>query len=500
MSTLPVRIFTSSQVRAIEKAYAAEHNGHCYDLMERAGAALVEHLLRICRNPSAVWIFCGRGNNGGDGYVAGALLRGRGIEVRLFAVGDPHEHSEAFTAREFFISRGGRVENVLPSREESRPAAVIDALLGTGISSSPRAPVSEWIAFINKLGATVFSVDVPSGVDADTGAVPGDCVSAACTVCMLALKPGLFTSDAVDYTGEILFDPLGVDTERYAAAPGDARSLSRAAYSDILDALPVRLRSCNKGDNGKVLIIAGSSGMGGAAIMAGIGALRGGAGLVKIATDPLNVPAINAVHPELMTVDFTDEQAVDAALSWCDAVAVGPGLGQTPHAERLLELVRLSGRDCVLDADALNLLSKHGDDYQENRILTPHPGEAARLAGQSVEEIEKNRFESAQYLQERYGGVVLLKGAGTVVCDRRRMTVISEGSPALATGGSGDLLTGIIAALAAGELSLRQAAVIGACLHAKAGMLAAEEFGPIGTVPTDLENYLRRLINGRVRA
>lgn len=500
MSTLPVKIFTSAQVRAIEKAYASEHNGHCYDLMERAGGALVENLLANCATPSEVWIFCGRGNNGGDGYVAGALLLGRGVKVRLFAVGEPHEHTEAATAKEFFISRGGRIETLLPSRDEGRPTAVIDALLGTGISSSPRAPVSEWIAFINKLGSKVFAVDVPSGVNADTGTAPGDCVSADFTVCMLALKPGLFTSDAVDYTGTILFDPLGVDVERYAALSSESRSMGRAGYADIAGQLPVRTRSCNKGDNGKVLIIAGSRGMGGAAVMAGIGALRGGAGLVKIATDPANVPALNSVHPELMTVDFNDQSAVDKALDWCDVAAIGPGLGQSPLAERLLEQVRASERDCILDADALNLLAKSGDDYQDNRILTPHPGEAARLAGQSIEEIEKNRFESAQYLQERYGGIVLLKGAGTVICDKRRLTLISDGSPALATGGAGDLLTGLIAALAAGELSLRQAAVIGACLHAKAGELAASEFGPVGTVPTDLENYLRRLINGRVRA
>lgn len=499
MSILPTKLFTTAQVRYIEGQYALEHNGHCYDLMERAGEAVVNEVIKLCGSPEEVWIFCGRGNNGGDGYVAGALLLERGLMVRLFAVGDPHEHTEAATAKEYFFSRGGRIESVLPSKEESHPNIVIDALLGTGISSAPHAPVSEWISFINRLDATVVAVDIPSGINADTGAVPGVCVNATCTVCMLGLKPGLFTGDSVDYVGQVVFASLGIETERYGANQILERSISRTSYQEIVPQLPIRPRSSNKGDNGKVLIIAGSRGMGGAALLAGIGALRCGAGLVKIATDPCNVPAINSVHPELMTLDFADDNAVNAALSWCDVVAIGPGLSQNERAAHLLDLVRSSECDCIYDADALNLLAKSGGDYQENRIITPHPGEAARLCGQSIEEVNDHRLECATYLQETYGGVVLLKGAGTVVCDKRRLTVITNGSPALASGGMGDLLTGMIAALAAGELMLRQATVLGACIHAKAGEMAQDEFGASGTVATDLEAYIRRLINGKVR-
>lgn len=500
MNALPVKVYLTAAVKAVESAYAANHGGDCYDLMERAGAALVRAAEKIKSDQPEIWIFCGRGNNGGDGYVAGSLLLERGARIRLFAVGEPHEESEAARACRNFLSRGGKIETMLPSLDEGRPGIIIDALLGTGISSEPHFPVSDWISFINRVRAKVIAVDCPSGMNADTGAVLGNCVNADCTVCMLALKPGLFTSDAVDYTGKILFDALGCDLDDYQdeLARFEKIPLTRSSYEDIVPQLLQRFKSCNKGDNGRVLIIAGSRGMGGAAILAGCGALRAGAGLVKIATDPFNVNAINSIHPELMTADFNDDEAVKAALQWCDTVAVGPGLSKSRRSRELLDLVFDSGVDCIADADALSLMSAQEPLPQENRIITPHPGEAGRLLGCDAETVNADRFTAASKLQQLYGGVVLLKGAGSVVCDRHRMTVIDSGSPALAVGGSGDMLTGIIAALAAGGLSLRQAALIGACIHGKAGEMAEEEYGSAGTLPSDLEGYIRRLVNGRV--
>ncbi|MDY6323389.1 MAG: NAD(P)H-hydrate dehydratase [Succinivibrio sp.] len=497
MSALPYRMYTSAQVKAIEAAWAADHNGHCFDLMEKAGAALADAVARSLPRASSCWVFAGRGNNGGDGYEAAALLLRRGFAVRLFAAGEPHPRTEAATAAEFFRAQGGVAEGALPKESDPRPDAIIDALLGTGISSAPRAPLSEWIAFINRSRVPVFSADVPSGLTADTGAVPGDCVSAYATVCMLALKPGLFTGEAADYTGKVLFDPLGADAQALHAKQEDGLpAIVRQGYADIIPDLPSRPRCCNKGDNGKVLIIAGAFGMGGAAAIAGTGALRAGAGLVKLATAPATIAAANAVHPELMTVDFNDDTAVEAALSWCDTVAVGPGLGQSQRARELVALSGDSGRPCVFDADALNILAKD-PDFCPNRIITPHPGEAARLLDTDVASVQGDRLRAAFELQKRYGGVALLKGAGTVIADGRRLTVISSGSPALASGGMGDLLTGIIAALACGELSLSQAAVFGACIHGRAGELAEERCGAAGTLPLDLEQDIRRLVNGR---
>lgn len=499
MSVLPVKLYSVAAIKAAERAYAEIH-GSCYELMLRAGKVLADAVHKVLKSDHEVWIFCGSGNNGGDGYVAGKILSECGIRVRLFAIAAAHEGSEAQRAYREYISADLRVESSLPSLQQSRPRIIIDALLGTGITKEPGEKLSTWISFINRAQAYVISADCPSGVNADTGEVPGDCVNADKTVCMLALKPGLFTSDAVDYVGTVEFADLSCDMNDFhdETSAVDVFSLSRYAYDEIKADLPVRLRSCNKGDNGRVLIIAGAQGMGGAAVMAGCGALRAGAGLVKIATDPANVSALNASYPELMTVDFNDDEVVKKALQWCDLVAIGPGLSQSPRAHALLDLVVDSGIDCVADADALTLLSKSEFCPQENRILTPHPGEAARLLHCDCESINKNRLVAARRLQQMYGGTVVLKGAGTVVCDRHGECLISDGSPALACGGSGDLLTGIISALAAGGMSLRQAAIIGVCIHGKAGKMSADEHGPIGSLPTDLEMYVRRLVNGRV--
>lgn len=498
MSALPYQMFKTCEVRVIEKAHAQRAGGDCYDLMQKAGRALARAVRARLPGARLVWVFAGRGNNGGDGYAAASELMGQGLGVRLFAAGALHEGSEARRARDDFISQGGIVETLLPGRDDPRPDAIIDALLGTGVREAPRSPVYEWIMLINSSRSHVISADVPSGLNADTGCAPGECVRADCTVCMLALKPGLFTGEAVDYCGEILCDSLGVDIKPFCdRSITGGEPLLRQAYADIVPDLPQRLRSCNKGDNGKVLIIAGSRGMGGAAAIAGAGALRAGAGLVKIACDPACATMINCVHPELMTVDFTDDAAVRQALSWCGTVAAGPGLSTSPRARALVRMALDSGRDCVLDADALNIIAAMPPEAMPSRIITPHPGEAARLLGCTVAKVEADRIEAARELQSRYGGVALLKGAGTVVCDGRRTTVISGGSPALASGGMGDLLTGIISALLAGGLTKSQAAVFGACIHARAGEMAEAEYGAAGTLPTDLEGYVRRLANGR---
>lgn len=498
MDSLPYQMFTTSEIRNIERFHATTSGGDCYDLMRLAGRALVNEIKRRAPHSKLVWIFVGGGNNGGDGYAAASELISQGLGVRVFASGAPHENSEARRACGDFISKGGIVETLLPERSDPRPDVIIDALLGSGVRSSPRPPIDEWIMFINSSRAQVISADIPSGLNADTGCAMGECVRADSTVCMLALKPGLFTGEAVDYCGQVVCDPLGIDIKAFSDRKlTGGLPLTRQSYTDILPDLPQRLRSCNKGDNGKVLIIAGGRGMGGAAAIAGTGALRAGAGLVKVACDPSNVQMLCSIHPELMTVDFNDDEAVKKALAWCDTVAIGPGLSVRQRSEDLVHMVLSSGRDCVFDADALNILSQGQREARTNRIITPHPAEAARLLGCTVQEIEQDRLTAARQLQSVYGGVVLLKGAGTVIADGRGVTVISGGSPALASGGMGDLLTGIIAALCAGELTQKQAAVFGACIHARAGEIAEGEYGAAGTLPTDLEESIRRLVNGR---
>ncbi len=501
MDTLPPPVFATCEIKLIEQSYAREHNGHCYDLMEKAGAAVFERIMALAPRPKSVWVFCGHGNNGGDGYVVGALLTEHRVPFRLFAVGTPRDGTEAYTACEYFKSLGGKIETELPKGGDEAPEVAVDALLGTGISSAPRAPICEWIQFINRLKCRTVAVDIPSGVAADTGLVPGDAVRAALTVSMIALKPGLLTGDAVDYVGKVECDSLGVDTAPFyglnvaeneeAPLPVTVRT-----YEDITDTLPKRDLSCNKGENGKLLIIGGAVGMAGAAIICGLGALRSGAGLVKVATQLSNVPAFNACEPTLMTADINDDKALQQALEWADVVAVGPGLSQGVRAQSILPRLTEMDIPLVYDADALNLLAK-APDFCDNRVLTPHPGEAARLLKCSVDKIAENRPAAAYKLQQRYGGVVLLKGAGTVICNGKRLTIIREGSPAMAVGGMGDLLTGILGSLLGQGLTPYQAAVAAAAIHGRAGKLAGEQGGVNGTLPRDLLKYVRRLCNGQ---
>lgn len=493
-------VLSSHTVRLVEQEYARSHGGHCYTLMERAGAGVLRRLLKAVPHPHLVWIFAGKGNNGGDGYVVARLLKEQGIAHRVFAVGKPHPGTEANAACENFRQAGGFIEYGLPEDGATRPDAIVDALLGTGIDSAPRAPFDEWILFINRTHAFTLSIDVPSGLNADSGQAPGDCVSAQLTVAALALKPGLFTGQAPDYCGQVVLEDLGLNLN---SDPGLTELISRSGqlpmlqrtYEEILDDLPVRQPSSHKGDAGRVLIIGGAEGYGGAAVLASMAALRAGAGLVKAVIDPVNIPALNAACPEIMTADASDASAVSAALNWADCIAIGPGLGQSEAALSLVKQVMAQGKSTVYDADALNLMARHQLRPEGSlHILTPHPGEAARLLGQSVPEINADRLDSARRLQDRYGGCVLLKGAGSIICDGRRLNIIREGSPAMASGGMGDVLTGLTAAFLAQGLAPKMAILAAACVHGRAGALAGQS-GIIGTAASDLLPFIRRLVN-----
>lgn len=507
--SLPHHVFTTQEIRMIEQEHAQVNNGHCYDLMEKAGRAVFEEMCAVKPHPRMVYVLTGKGNNGGDGYIVAAMLLKHRIPFRLFALGQPHADSEAYTAFSYFTQVGGVVEYELPDLAAETalgkgPEVVIDALLGTGLESAPRDPVGSWIEFINSTKAYVVAVDVPSGINADTGTVYTDSVMADKTVCMLGLKPGLVTGDAVDYIGEIKVATLGIDVNSYhgkiTASEVDGAPyypLYLATYDEVLADLPVRTQSAHKGDSGRVLIIGGSLGYGGAISIAGQGALRSGAGLVKIATDKANVSALNAARPELMTVDMCDDAAMAQALSWADVIAIGPGLGQSARAEHLVDMALAADKPTILDADALNIVSHHGMSFNRRTILTPHPGEAARLLGTTATKINADRYKAVYELQQHCGGVVLLKGAGTLVCDGKSIFIIKEGSPAMASGGMGDLLTGIIAALRAQGLSQMQATVAGACIHGRAGTLAGVSGGINGTLALDLVPFVRLLVNKR---
>ena len=496
-------VFKSNEVKAIEAIYAQAHHGSCFDLMQRAGRAVFEKKIKTKREDINVWIFVGKGNNGGDGYIVASLLDESNIQYRVFALGEPKEGTEAYLAYEYYLSIGGKIENSLPNYDENPPDIIVDALLGTGLNSAPKSPCDEWILFINRMRTYTISIDVPSGVDADTGNVPGDCVKASVTVCMLALKIGLLTSDALDYVGRLVFANLQFNVANFWGNKSPLYNetmlpIRQKQYIDIIEDLPVRSKNSHKGDSGKVLAICGSLGTGGAACLCAMGALRCGAGLVKVATFKDNITAINAYSPELMTIDYANADMLRQGLNFADVIAIGPGLGVDNNAILLVDSLSNIDKHVIYDADALNLIAKGYVKPNKKCILTPHPLECARLLNVSLDYVAADRVRACSELQHKYGGIALLKGAGTIVCDGKFITIINEGSAAMATGGMGDVLTGMIASLIAQGLNPRDAVVSAACIHGRAGFLAGQEHGMIGTIASDLFVYIHKLVNNHV--
>ena len=343
---------------------------------------------------------------------------------------------------------------------------------------------------INSASAPVVSIDVPSGIDANTGVRLGAAVEAALTVTFIGLKQGLYTGDGPAYCGEIMFDDLAVPRSKTEAELATAALLGPQHLAGRFRA---RARTAHKGDNGHVLIIGGTPGFSGAARLAGEAACRVGAGLVSVALHPDSVAGVNSGRPELMVHAIRDGEALQPLLRRASVIAIGPGLGQSPWATKLLATVLEQERPLVLDADALNLLAREPIAVP-HAVLTPHPGEAARLLGLSTAEIHADRFAAAAALHERFRGVVVLKGAGTIVAGMGVPTVIGAGNPGMGGGGMGDVLTGVIAALIAQGAPAGAAARFGACVHAVAGDRAART-GERGLLAGDLMPHLRTLVN-----
>ena len=345
---------------------------------------------------------------------------------------------------------------------------------------------------IHATGAPVLALDVPSGVNADTGDVPGAAVQANVTVTFIAAKRGLFTGLAPGYVGNVQWEPLGLPETLWQDAQADAELMRPWT-------LPSRPRQAHKGNNGHVLAIGGDHGTAGAIRLCGEAALRGGAGLVSVATRAEHLTALNSARPELMVHEVNGPQALEALLPRATVLALGPGLGQGAWGHALWLTAIESGKPLVLDADGLNLLAREPRELPATAVITPHPGEAARLLDCDTAAIAKDRFAAARELTRRYRAVAVLKGAGSLVADSNgRVAVCPWGNPGMATGGMGDLLTGIIAALIAQGCDAWQAACLGVALHARAGDLAARQGGgERGLLATDLLDPLRRLLNGQ---
>ncbi len=371
------------------------------------------------------------------------------------------------------------------------PADVyVDALYGTGLNRAPDQIASRLIRELNALLAPVLALDIPSGLSADTGACPGDAVRATVTVSFIAWKRGMFTYGA-EVAGEKELRTLGLPSTVWESTPPDAGLLRP-------DSLPRRARDEHKGSNGHVLAIGGDHGTGGAIRMAGEAALRTGAGLVSVATRAEHVSAMNAARPELMARGVDDVAALVPMMARASVLAVGPGLGQGGWGRTLWQAALDSGKPLVLDADGLNLLAATPRRFDGQAVLTPHPGEAGRLLGVSTSEVQNDRFAAARDMASRFGAVVVLKGSGSLIATPDgRLAVCPWGNPGMASGGMGDILTGVIAALLAQGCDPWRAACLGVGLHARAGDIAAEE-GERGLLASDLLAPIRILLNRSV--
>jgi NAD(P)H-hydrate epimerase len=488
----PTALYRAEEVRELDRKAIVGRGIPGYTLMCRAAAATLEALRQRWPKAQRVVVLCGVGNNGGDGYALARLGHAEKLDARVLFLGDPDKLTgDARQAREDCLAAGVSVASYTPAPLSSADI-IVDALLGTGLQ---RAVTGEWaqaIGAVNECSAPVVSIDIPSGLDADTGRIHGVGVRATLTVTYIGLKRGLFTAQARAYCGDIRFDSLAVPADIYPEVPSTAR---RYAGEDIEWLLPPRERDAHKGDCGHVLVVGGDHGMGGAARMAAESAARVGAGLVSVATRHEHAAAQAAIRPEIMFRGVEDSHEFSVAARRATAIAVGPGLGQGAWGQLMWKQVLGHSGVKVVDADALNLLAAQ-TRRSEDWILTPHPGEAGRLLGVSAAEVEEDRFAAVEALQTRYGGVCILKGAGTLVLGSDGcVTVCEGGNPGMGSGGMGDLLSGVLVGLLAQGLRLEDSARLGVFLHNAAADRVAGR-GERGMLATDLLPELRRLVNG----
>ena len=496
MSTLPVAVHTAAQVRALDRHAIDDLQIPSYTLMTRAGEAALGALRSCWPSAQRIAIVCGPGNNGGDGYVLARLAREQRLKVVAIGLHEPGGlKGDARRAHDDFLAAGGAVDawhaNCLQGAD-----VVVDAIFGVGLSRPVAGIAAEAIAAINGCTAHVFALDIPSGLHADTGEILGDAVRAERTLTFLGLKLGFYLGEGPNCVGVIMFDGLELPPQALAHVAAAAALIDEVAIAELL---PRRRRTAHKGQQGSVLVIGGNIGMAGAARMAGEAALRAGAGLVTVATRNENVAAIVGARPELMCRGVVRAEDLTNLLAHADVIALGPGLGQDDWARTMFETALGSERRAVVDADALNLLAQ-SPRANAHWILTPHPGEAARLLGKTTAEVQRDRLGAAREIRARYGGIVVLKGAGTLVVSAEGLPAVCDrGNPGMASAGMGDVLTGVIAGIVAQRAELAAAARVGVLVHALAGDMAARR-GERGLLATDLLTYLPTCVNPHQRS
>ena len=461
-----------------------------FTLMRRAGEALYRLLRSEYPDAHRVLVFCGAGNNGGDGYVLARLCQQAGMAVTVTSLVDTASLSgSAATACEQWQELG---TVCTPSDIDIGEAdVVIDAMLGIGLDRDVCGDYLHCIELINTADVPVIAVDIPSGLDADTGSVRPQAVLATHTLTFIARKLGLFTGDGKQHCGEVILDDLDVPTETFDSVPSPATLITAERCR-----LPRRPHNSHKSAFGHVLIVGGDHGMAGAVAMASKAALKIGAGMVSVITRPEHVGAVTAICPEAMVRGSDIGDVPDMSMTSVTHVLAGCGLGQGPWSQRLLHHVLQLQQPVVYDADALNLVASQRLMMDNAVLLTPHPGEAARLLGCPTRDVQSGRFASARELRHRFGCHTVLKGSGTVIADEGHLYVCDAGSATMATAGMGDVLAGFAVGLLAQGLDTTAACCAAVWYHAAAADLSADGKSR-GILATDIIQNIGKVMHER---
>jgi len=501
-------LYTAAGVRELDRQAIEVQAVPGYTLMQRAGAFMFQQLQLRFEHFQAVdckWlVLCGAGNNAGDGYVIARLAADAGYQVTVVVLQQPEKLTgDALLAAENWLHNG----SVTPWQDfQLNPTAefdlCIDALLGTGLDRPLGGAYLDAVEWVNRQSTVVAAVDIPTGLNADTGAVGSSAVKAELTCTFIGRKQGLYTAAGRECCGELFFNDLDVPEEIYSEVPNGAYLLG--SNPEKLDA---RSANSHKGSYGHILLCGGQAGMSGAVMLAGEAGLRAGAGMVTIATAAEHAASLNIARPELMVRATEDKASLEVIARQADVLAVGPGLGTDDWGRHCFEVLVKPDADgvyrpLVVDADGLNLLAKQ-PFARGHWVLTPHPAEAARLLGVSTADVQADRFAAVRKLAEQYQAVVVLKGSGTLIASHARRSgdagllvdVCPFGNPGMATAGMGDVLTGLIAALLAQGMTPLQAARLAVVTHARAGDYLAASEGQIGLLAGDMPAAIRHLLN-----
>lgn len=497
--TLPRTLYTAEQVRKLDRLAIETIPIDGFELMKKAGRSAFRMLLRNWPEASSLSIFCGGGNNGGDGLIIAGLAAQQGMSVELILLTDTSVFKGEAAAAWDWLQQFNRLPALHIRRLEDEVAMqgelIVDCLLGTGLTGDVRGNYVRAIDAINRSVQPVLAVDIPSGLCSDTGRVLGRAVYAQRTMTFIGVKQGLLTGEGPACVGELEFNALDVPESVYKKVQP---SCLRAGWDELENTLPKRKKTAHKGAYGRVLVVGGDHGMGGAALMAAEAVCRVGAGLVSVATRAEHVSAYITRCPELMVHGVDDVHTIETMVKKADVIVIGPGLGQSEWGHLLLACALEANKPMVIDADGLNRLAHLNPEPRTNWILTPHPGEAARMLNTTIEKVEQNRFQAVLDLQQQYGGTIILKGAGSLIAtasEYPHVWLADTGNPGMASGGMGDVLSGVLGGLLAQEgIDRTMVAPTGVALHGEAGNLARSAVGEYSLLATDVLKAIPQLL------